>query len=91
MLKNNITMKNLEVYEPKTQSGIGHVMSSSDTPNPSTTRITTLEMCLRESVHNIVPIKNKKGRAEKEHNLSFLKEQEDINGAAWTRQLPFYP
>lgn len=28
-------MKFLEVYEPKTQIGIGHVMSSGDTPGPS--------------------------------------------------------
>ena len=35
MLKNNFRMKILEVYEPKTQSGIGHVMILGDISGPS--------------------------------------------------------
>ena len=35
MLKNNITMKNLDVYEPKTKSGKVHVMILDEISGPS--------------------------------------------------------
>ena len=73
-------MKNLEVYEPKTQSGIGHVMSSSDTPNPSTTRITTLEICPEKVGTKIVPQKIERP-CRKPTQFKFRhKEHQDISG-----------
>ena len=54
-LSNDSVMEILVVYQPKTQSGIGHAMSSSDTRDPIVTRITTLGMCLEKVCTEIVP------------------------------------
>jgi hypothetical protein len=48
-------MEILAVYQPKTRSGIGHAMSSSDIQDPIITRIITLGMCLEEVCTEIVP------------------------------------
>ena len=58
-------MEITEVYQPKTQSGIGHVMSSSDTPDPISSKSQYQKCGLRKYEQKMLCKKRRGAQKEK--------------------------